>query len=72
MSTKDKQHAHDDGGDSQELAEDRHAREFLVVVQVIGQYHHDRRRGNPHQESELPDVESPGDVAAQDPVMPRP
>ena len=61
---EDEGHAHHDRGDREELAEDRHAPERLVVVQVVRQHHHHGRRGHADEERELRDVEPPGDVAA--------
>ena len=61
----DEPEAHRDGGDGEELAEDRHLAERLEVVQVVGQDHHHRRGGDADEEGELRDVEAPGDVTAQ-------
>ena len=52
----DEQHAHRDGSHGQELTENSHAREFLVVVQVVREHHHDSGSGNANHESELADI----------------
>ena len=60
----DEGEAHDHRGDGQEFPQDRDLAEGLVVVEVVGQNQHDRRRGHSDQEGELGDVERPGDVPA--------
>ena len=61
---EDEGHAHDDRRDGEELAENGHLAERLVVVEIVGQDHHHRRRGDTDQEGELGDVEPPNHVPA--------
>jgi hypothetical protein len=60
----DKQPAHDDGCDGQELAQDGDPAESLVVVEVVGQNHHHTGRGHAHKIGELADVKTPGHIPA--------
>ena len=62
---EDEEHAHHDGGDGQELAQDGDAGERLAVVQIIGEHDHHGGSRDTHQEGELGDVEAPGDIAAE-------
>ena len=62
---EDEEHAHDDRRDGEELAEDGHLAECLVIVEVVRQHHHHRRSGDAHQEGELGDVEAPDHITTQ-------
>ena len=48
----------------QKLSQDGDPAEGLVVVQIVGQHHHDAPGGHADQKGELGDVESPGDIPA--------
>ena len=57
---KDEEHAHDDGRDRQQLAEDCDLLDGFPVVDVGRDHQHDGRGRHPHKEGEVADVKGPG------------
>ena len=61
---KQEQAAHADGGYGSKFSENGDFAEDFIVMQVIGQDHHDRRGGHAYQECQLGNIEPPGDIPA--------
>ena len=61
---QNKHQAHGHCGNSQELSKNCDLAEFLDIVKVIGQDHHDGRGCHADQEGELGNIDAPGNVPA--------
>ena len=60
----DKGQAHQDGRHRQEFSEDDQVMQVLVLVDINGNDHHDRRRRHADQEGEVGDIDAPGNFVA--------
>ena len=60
----DEQAAHNNCADREEFPQNGYPPESLIVMDIIGKYHHDPAGRNTHEIRELADIEAPGDVPA--------